>query len=73
MILTEAAAVEEADSLRVVFKDGGTAAGTLKQKDSLGGLAVVSVAEARGAGSRQGSVSKPWSWEIRIVWKLETW
>ena len=46
MILTEAAAVEEADSLRVVFKDGGTAAGTLKQKDSLGGLAVVSVAEA---------------------------
>ena len=45
MILTEAAAVEEADSLRVVFKDGGTAAGTLKQKDS---LAVVSVAEAEG-------------------------
>ena len=51
MILTEAAAVEEADSLRVVFKDGGTAAGTLKQKDSLGGLAVVSVAEAEVLGN----------------------
>lgn len=44
VILTVEGAVENADSLRILFHDGNAASGSLKQKDSQTGLAVVSVA-----------------------------
>lgn len=47
VILTERAAVEEADSLGVTFGDGSTADGMLKQEDTMNGLAVLSVVTSR--------------------------
>ena len=44
VILTGTAAVENADSLRIQFGDDSTAAGTVKQQDTVSGLAVLSVA-----------------------------
>lgn len=44
VILTAAKAVENADSLRILFNNGTMVSGSLKQKDSLTGLAAVSVA-----------------------------
>lgn len=44
VILTGTAAVEDADSLRIQFGDDSTAAGTVKQQDTVSGLAVLSVA-----------------------------
>lgn len=44
MILTPAAAIEKADTLRVTFADGKEADCTVRQTDSLTGMAVVSVA-----------------------------
>ena len=43
MILTPAAAIENADTLRVTFADGNEADCTVRQTDSLTGMAVVSV------------------------------
>lgn len=43
LILTPGPAVEAADSIEVVFADGTVLPGTLKQKDSIMGLSVVSV------------------------------
>ena len=43
VILTGEAALDDADSLRVVFNDGTTAAGTVKKKDAVAGMAVISV------------------------------
>ena len=43
VILTGTAALEGADSLRVVFGDGSTAAGTVKQRDRMNRLAILSV------------------------------
>ena len=43
IIMTPKAAVEEADSIEVIFSDGTTAGGQKKQSDTLTGLAAVSV------------------------------
>ncbi|MCC8061442.1 MAG: S1C family serine protease [Clostridiales bacterium] len=43
MILTPDEAVEQADSIRVAFVDGNEVDGRMKQRDSLSGMAVVSV------------------------------
>lgn len=43
VILTGAQALEEADSLRIIFGDGSTAAGEIKQRDIVAGMAVLSV------------------------------
>lgn len=44
VILCGEQAVDQADSLRVVFHDGATAEGTVKKKDDVAGMAVISVA-----------------------------
>lgn len=44
VILCGEQAVDQADSLRVVFHDGATAEGTVKKKDDVVGMAVISVA-----------------------------
>lgn len=43
VVLTGEAAVEDADSLQVVFGDGSTASGNVKQMDTIADLAVISV------------------------------
>lgn len=43
LILTPGAAVGQADSIKVAFGDGTEVSGTMKQKDQLSGMAVVSV------------------------------
>ena len=43
VILCGEQAVEQADSLRVMFHDGATAEGTVKSKDTVAGMAVISV------------------------------
>ena len=43
VILCGEQAIEDADSLRVVFHDGATADGRVKQRDTVGGMAVISV------------------------------
>lgn len=43
VILTREYALKEADVLRVAFYEGGTAEGTVKQKDTAAGMAVISV------------------------------
>lgn len=43
VILCGSQAVDDADSLRVVFNDGAVAEGTVKMKDSIGGMAAISV------------------------------
>ena len=44
LILTPEGAVEQADSIKVTFTDGSEADGTIKQKDTISGMAIVSVA-----------------------------
>lgn len=44
LILTPEGAVEQADSIKVTFADGSEADGIIKQKDSISGMAIVSVA-----------------------------
>ena len=44
VILCGEQAVDQADSLRVVFHDGSAAEGTVKKKDDVAGMAVISVA-----------------------------
>ena len=44
LILTPEGAVEQADSIKVTFADGSEADGTIKQKDTISGMAIVSVA-----------------------------
>ncbi len=43
LILTPEAAVEQADSIKVTFEDGSEADGIIKQRDSISGMAIVSV------------------------------
>lgn len=43
LVLTGRAAIEEADSLDVIFGDGSTAAGTVKQQDHVNKVAVLAV------------------------------
>lgn len=43
VILCGEQAIDDADSLRVVFHDGTTAEGVLKKRDTVGGMAVISV------------------------------
>lgn len=43
LILTPEAAVEAADSIRVTFGDGSDVSGRMKQKDTISGMAIVSV------------------------------
>ncbi|MCI9046559.1 MAG: PDZ domain-containing protein [Hungatella sp.] len=43
LILTPEGAVEQADSIKVTFADGSEADGIIKQKDTLSGMAIVSV------------------------------
>lgn len=56
VILTEKAAVEEADSLEVTFSDGATSDGVMKQKDSVNGLAVLSVAASELSESTRDGI-----------------
>lgn len=44
LILTPEGAVEQADSIRVTFANGSEAGGVIKQKDTISGMAIVSVA-----------------------------
>lgn len=46
LILTPEGAVEDAESIRVVFTDGSEVPGTIKQTDKLSGLAIVAVQTA---------------------------
>lgn len=46
LILTPEAAVESADSIRVVFSDGTEVDGTIKQMDTRSGMAVVSILQS---------------------------
>lgn len=46
LILTPEGAVEDAESIRVAFTDGSEVPGTIKQKDKLSGMAIVSVRTA---------------------------
>lgn len=46
VVLTGEDAVETADSLRIVFADGNVAAGTVKEKDTVAGMAAISVSPA---------------------------
>ena len=43
LILTPEAAVENADSIKVAFSDGSEVSGTMKQADTISGMAIVSV------------------------------
>ena len=43
VILTGEQALKDADSLRILFRDGETAEGTVKQKDTVAGMAAISV------------------------------
>lgn len=43
LILTPVAAVENADSIRVTFSDNAEVSGTIKQSDTISGMAIVSV------------------------------
>ena len=47
LILTPEAAVEHADSIKVTFEDGSEADGIIKQKDTISGMAIVSVASGQ--------------------------
>lgn len=46
LVLTPESAVENADSIRVAFSDGTEVQGTIKQRDKLSGMAIVSVSTA---------------------------
>ncbi len=43
LVLTPAAAIEQADSIKVTFADGSEVNGRVKQQDTLSGMAIVSV------------------------------
>ena len=47
LILTPDEAVEHADSIKVTFENGSQADGTIKQKDTISGMAIVSVPAAQ--------------------------
>lgn len=61
VILTMEAALEEADELRVIFGDGGIAPGGIRQRDTVAGLAAVSVSMAE-----LGSATKNWIEAIEL-------
>lgn len=61
VILTEESALQEADSLQIVFGDGTSVSGILKQTDAYSGLAVISADI-----SDLSDVTKKWIKEIEL-------